>query len=135
MKENEPELYQKVRHVLLLEDYIIYLLTGRFVSEGSLLCSTEYWDIRTKDYWDDMLAYIGVKREWLPEIRESGEIVGVILPEMAEMLGISPEAKIATGCLGPGGGGYRRGKYQTGPFVREYWRGAGHLCGYREADL
>lgn len=99
VKENEPELYQKVRHVLLLEDYIIYLLTGRFVSEGSLLCSTEYWDIRTKDYWDDMLAYIGVKREWLPEIRESGEIVGVILPEMAEMLGISPEAKIATGCL------------------------------------
>ena len=49
VRENEPEVYQNIRHILLLEDYIIYLLTGKFVSEGSLLCSTEYWDIRTKD--------------------------------------------------------------------------------------
>lgn len=99
VKENEPEVYEKVKHILLLEDYIIYLLTGKFVSEGSLLCSTEYWDIKTKDYWKDMLAYLGMQREWLPDIKESGEIVGTILPEMAEMLKISKDAQIATGCL------------------------------------
>ncbi len=99
VRENEPEVYQNIRHILLLEDYIIYLLTGKFVSEGSLLCSTEYWDIRTKDYWNDMLSFLGIQREWLPDIRESGEIVGKILPEMAQALGISSEARIATGCL------------------------------------
>ena len=99
VKEKEPEVFGQIRHILLLEDYIIYLLTGKFVSEGSLLCSTEYWDIRTKDYWEDMLSFLGIKREWLPEIRESGEIVGKILPQMARTLGISPDARIATGCL------------------------------------
>ena len=42
VRENEPELWQKVRHILLLEDYVIYQLTGKYVSEGSLLTSTEY---------------------------------------------------------------------------------------------
>ena len=99
VKEEEPEVFEKTRHILLLEDYIIYLLTGKYVAEGSLLCSTEYWDIRTKKYWKEMLDFLGVDESYLPEIRESGEIVGTVLPEMAELLGISPEAQISTGCL------------------------------------
>lgn len=60
VKQHEPELFAKVRHILLLEDYVIYQLTGKFVAEGSLLTSTEYWDIRTKKYWPEMLAYLGI---------------------------------------------------------------------------
>ncbi|MCI9512835.1 MAG: hypothetical protein HFF61_00680 [Oscillospiraceae bacterium] len=116
VRENEPELFQKVRHVLLLEDYIIYLLTGRFVAEGSLLTSTEYWDIRTKDYWEDMLSFLGVDRAWLPEIRESGEVVGTILPEMAERLGISPIAQVCTGCLDQAAGAIGVGNIKPGIF-------------------
>lgn len=99
VREHDPELFSKVRHFLLLEDYIIYLLTGQFVTEGSLLTSTEYWDIRSKEYWDDMLAFLGVKKEYLPQIRESGEVVGRILPEMAGLLGVSPNAQVCTGCM------------------------------------
>lgn len=76
VRENEPERFAKIRHLLLLEDYIIFLLTGKFVAEGSLLTSTEYWDIRTKEYWGEMLEFIGIDPAWLPEVRESGELVG-----------------------------------------------------------
>ena len=48
-KQNRPDIFEKTRHFLLLEDYVIYLLTGKFVAEGSLLTSTEYWDIRTRN--------------------------------------------------------------------------------------
>lgn len=116
VKENEPEIFDKTEHFLLLEDYIIYLLTGKYVAEGSLLCSTEYWDIRTKKYWKDMLDFLGIKEEKLPEIRESGELVGKILPEMAEVLGISPEAKIATGCLDQAAGAIGVGNIKPGIF-------------------
>lgn len=116
VKENEPEIFEKTRHLLLLEDYIIYLLTGKFVSEGSLLTSTEYWDIRTKDYWQDMLDYIGIDRAILPEIMESGELVGQILPEMAEELGIAPDAKICTGCLDQAAGAIGVGNIRPGIF-------------------
>ena len=99
VRENEPERFAKIRHLLLLEDYIIFLLTGKFVAEGSLLTSTEYWDIRTKDYWNEMLEFIGIDPAWLPEVRESGEPVGTVLPEMAELLGLSEDTLISTGCL------------------------------------
>lgn len=116
IKQNEPQIWEKVRHILLLEDYIIYLLTGKFVAEGSLLTSTEYWDIRTKKYWPEMLEYIGIHEEWLPEIKESGEAVGTILPEMARLLGISPNAMICTGCLDQAAGAIGVGNIKPGIF-------------------
>ena len=99
IRENEPEVFKKIKHILLLEDYIIYQLTGQFVTEGSLLTSTEYWDIRTKSYWKEMLDFLGIEMEQLPNILEPGEIVGTILPDMAEWLGVSKNAKVCTGCL------------------------------------
>lgn len=116
VKQHEPELFAKVRHILLLEDYVIYQLTGKFVAEGSLLTSTEYWDIRTKKYWPEMLAYLGIDESFLPEIRESGELVGTVLPEMADLLGISPQAKITTGCLDQAAGAIGVGNIRPGIF-------------------
>ena len=116
VKENEPEIFNKIKHILLLEDYIIYLLTGRFVSECSLLTSTEYWDIRKKKYWSEILEYIGVNEDWLPEIMESGELVGEILPEIAGVLGLSPDVKISTGCLDQVAGAIGVGNIGTGIF-------------------
>lgn len=116
VKEKEPQIWESIRHILLLEDYIIYLLTGKFVSEGSLLTSTEYWNIQTKEYWQEMLDFIGVNAEYLPQIRESGELVGTVLPSMAERLGISPEAKICTGALDQAAGAIGVGNIKPGIF-------------------
>lgn len=116
IKENEPERFARIRHFLLLEDYIIYLLTGKFVAEGSLLTSTEYWDINTKKYWKEMLDFIGIDEDMLPEIRESGEVVGTILPQMAKELGIAEDAIITTGCLDQAAGAIGVGNIKPGIF-------------------
>lgn len=116
VRENEPAVFEKTAKFLLLEDYIIYLLTGKYVAEGSLLTSTEYWDIRTKDYWPEMLDFLGITKARLPEIRESGTAVGTILPSMAKILGISPEALITTGCLDQAAGAIGVGNILPGIF-------------------
>jgi len=99
MKRNEPELFEQVDKFLLIEDWFIHRLTGKCVSEGSLLCSTTYWDIRTKQWWNEMLAYLGISASQLPEIREPGEAVGPIREEIARELGLSPGTVVATGGL------------------------------------
>ena len=116
VRENEPEIFNKTRHFLLLEDYVINCLTGRYVSEGSLLTSTLYWDISTKRYWPEMLSYLGINESQLPEIMESGEVVGTILPEMAESLGLSRDAAICTGCLDQAAGAIGVGNIRPGLF-------------------
>jgi sugar (pentulose or hexulose) kinase len=116
VKENEPEVFKSTRHFLLLEDYIIHLLTGRYVAEGSLLTSTLYWDITTKQYWPEMLDFLGVDKNYLPEVMESGRLVGTILPEMANLLQVSPDAKICTGCLDQVAGAIGVGNITPGIF-------------------
>lgn len=99
LRENQPQVYRDTDKYVLVEDYLIWRLTGELVAEGSLLCSTAYWDITTKDYWPEMLDYLGVSRQQLPQIREPGEIVGTVRPDVAQELGLSPDTLVSTGVL------------------------------------
>lgn len=76
LKNNKPELFEKLDKVVLLEDYLLYRITGKFVCEKSLYSSTLYLDIRTGEYWKDMLDFIGIDESYLPTLCESGECVG-----------------------------------------------------------
>ena len=58
VREHEPEVFKKTDKFVLIEDYFIYRLTGKFVTEGSLLCSSTYWNIISKKYWPEMLEFI-----------------------------------------------------------------------------
>lgn len=98
-KKHQPDVYRKVAKFLLIEDYFIYRLCGKYVCEGSLISSTVYWDIIKKVWWKDMLSYLGVKEVQLPEIRESGEVIGSIQPKIARELGLSADTLVTTGAL------------------------------------
>ena len=115
-KENCPDLFQKARKILLLEDYLIYQLTGQFVSEGSLLTSTLYWDISTKRYWPEMLEFIGVDESYFPKIIEPGQLVGKLLPHMATRLGLSKNTNVCAGCLDQAAGAIGAGNIEPGIF-------------------
>ncbi len=76
LRKNEPEVFAKTKMVFLLEDYILYRLTGRFVTEETLQSSTIYFDIKKKAWWGEMLDFIGVNSEILPEILSSATPIG-----------------------------------------------------------
>ena len=107
VRKNEPDIFSKTAKILLIEDYFIYRMTGKYVAEGSLLCSTVYWDIIRKTWWPEMLAYLQIDPEQLPEVRESGEPVGAIFPEVARELGVSADMVVCTGALDQAAGTIR----------------------------
>ena len=76
VKRNEPEIWSKTKKVFLLEDYLLYKLTGKFVTEKTLQSSTIYFDINKACWWDEMLSFIGVEPTMLPELCDSGVVVG-----------------------------------------------------------
>lgn len=76
VKRHEPEVWAKTKKVFLLEDFLLYHLTGRFVTEKTLQSSSVYFDIKCSDWWDEMLDFIGVSRTMLPELIDSGVLVG-----------------------------------------------------------
>ncbi len=76
VKNNEPEVWAKTKKVFLLEDYLLYKLTGKFVTQKTLQSSTIYFDINKSIWWDEMLNFIGVDKSMLPELADSGCLVG-----------------------------------------------------------
>ncbi len=76
LKNNEPDTFSKIKKVFLLEDYLLFKLTGKFVTEKTLQSSTIYYDIKNNTWWKEMLDFIGVDQSILPQILPSGEIVG-----------------------------------------------------------
>lgn len=76
VKRNEPEVWAKTKKVFLLEDYILYKMTGKFVTQKTLQSSTIYFDISKNDWWGEMLEFIGCSREMLPELLDSGVCIG-----------------------------------------------------------
>ena len=116
IKKNEPEIFRKTSKYLLVEDYLIYRMTGRYVAEGSLLCSTLYWNINTRKWWDEMLERLEITSDQLPEIRESGEAVSEINPRTASELGLSPKTIVSTGALDQAAGATGVGNIRPGIF-------------------
>ena len=76
IRDNEPEVFSGIKKVFMLEDYLLYKLTGKFVTEKTLQSSTIYFDINKFEWWGEMLDFIGISKDALPKILSSGEVVG-----------------------------------------------------------
>lgn len=76
LKENKPEIFNKTAKFLLLEDYIIYRLTGSFSASKSLYSSSLFMNVHTGEYEKQFLDYAGITEDKLPTLYESGVMVG-----------------------------------------------------------
>jgi sugar (pentulose or hexulose) kinase len=116
IKNHEPQIFEKTAKFLLIEDYFLYLLTGEYVTEGSLVTSTCYWNFRTRGWWSEMLEKLGISEKQLPQYRESGEPVGKLRPEIAAELGLSQNTVACTGALDQACGAIGVGNIKPGIF-------------------
>lgn len=110
-RENEPELFAKTEKFLMVEDYIVHKLTGRCATCRGLMPSSLYYDIRTKRYDTEMLDFLGIREEQLPELRDSGEIIGRCIENDSMIPAGTPVAaapidhvcgNLGSGCAGKG---------------------------------
>lgn len=99
IREKEPEIYEKTHKFLLLEDYVLLWLTGRFVSEKALATSTGWFDLHSDGIWREALEKAGVDEGKLPELLECGQIVGPLTAETALQLGLKPGTPVVAGAM------------------------------------
>ena len=114
MKENEPELFARIKKVMLPKDYINYVLTGVHATDVSDASGMLLLDVAHKCWSEKMLELCSLKEEQMPKIFESADRIGTLRPEIAQELGLSPDtfviagagdnaaAAIGTGTIGEG---------------------------------
>ena len=80
----QDDVRGKVAKILLLEDYLIYRLTGEIKTEHSIICSTGYYDIQTHTYREDYLRLADATASILPEVFPCGSIAGTVTKSASE---------------------------------------------------
>src|SRR5512135_1728979 len=70
VRENEPEVYRRVRHVLLPKDYVRFRLTGTMAMDVADGSGTLLMDVGKRTWSDELLELLEVPREWLPSLHE-----------------------------------------------------------------
>ena len=99
LRNHEPEIYAKVRKVLLPKDYVRYELTGEYATEVSDASGTALFNVKKRAWADEMLDAIGIPRDWMPTCYESPEISGRISEKAAALTGLA----VGTPVVGGGG--------------------------------
>ncbi len=114
LKENEPAVFQRAAKFLLVQDYLIYRLSGHYASDGSVSCTTLYFDIVQNAWWREMLDAVGITEHQLPEIHAPGSIIGAIQTSAAQELGLSTHTKVVNGGMDQAVGAIGAGNIQSG---------------------
>lgn len=94
IKKHQPDIYQTAKHVFLMEDYVVFHLTGKTQIDYSLASRTMAFDIRLLDWSTEVLEAAGIKPELFSACVPAGTVAGSILPETAAKTGLSEQTKI-----------------------------------------
>ncbi|MDR3589863.1 MAG: FGGY-family carbohydrate kinase [Negativicutes bacterium] len=102
LKNHRPELYRNTYKILNPKDYINYLLTGRIATDPETAAYMHCFDWRAKDWSPDILAAAGVDVEKLPELMETGSVLGAVTSAAAQVCSLAAGTTVVMG-IGDGG--------------------------------
>ncbi len=117
-KRHEPEMWAKVYRILGTKDYINFKLTGMLATDHSYASGTGIYDLHNWKYHDDFILASGITSDVWPEIVPSTHVLGDLLPEVAESLGLHAGVKVVCGgvdnsCMALGAKNIRDGRVYT----------------------
>lgn len=112
--QNHTDLCDKAYKFLLMEDYLIFRLTGECRISYSLASRTMAFVLERKVWWDNMMEAAGIQKEQMAFPVASGTAVGRIKKEIAVECGLPKQTQVVTGghdqmCTAVGAGGVNAG--------------------------
>lgn len=102
IRDHEPDRYERTYKFLNVLDYMNLRLTGRFCATPDSMVTTWVTDNRDPlhvHYNDALIAMLGIDKEKLPEMVASTEVLGPLLPDVAEILGLRPDTVVVAGAV------------------------------------
>ena len=95
VKENEPELFDKIYKFMLPGDYLAMRLSGVVNTTISGLSEGMFWDFREKRVADFLMRYFGFDNSLVPDIVPTFSIQSEVCAEAAKELGLKEGTPIS----------------------------------------
>jgi len=96
-KANEPDVVNNMRYVTTIDGWICFKITGEPAEEPSQAAGTMLFDIRKREWWEEMAKLAGIDSSKLPKIVNFGGLVGYPTEEFANLTGISSHTPVVMG--------------------------------------
>lgn len=107
--DSDPQFFDKAARLLLPGSYIAYALTGELGVDYSNASSTLLMDVRSREWSKRMCEIFEIPMDMLAPIYPATQVIGTLLPDMAQRLGLKASTKVVLGsgdehaaCLGAG---------------------------------
>lgn len=97
VRKHEPDVYKKVRQILLPKDYVRYQLTGEYATDRAGAGGTLMLDLKSRDWADPFLEAFDIPREWLPKTHEGTEVTGRVTAAAAAVTGLTEGTPVVGG--------------------------------------
>lgn len=97
LKNNEPDNYIRLRHLLVCKDYLRFRLTGELATEVSDASGTLMFDVSNRKWNQALIEKLGIDSGILPKCYESPEITGYVTTKAAKELGLKEGVPVVGG--------------------------------------
>ena len=114
VRNNEPEIYEKCRKILLPKDYIRYMLTGEFATEVSDASGMQLLDIKNRCWSKEVLNALDIPIEYLGDVHESIVVSGKVHKKAAEVTGLKEDTPVVGGAGDQAAGAIGNGIIKSG---------------------
>ena len=114
VKEHEPAIFAKIRHVLCPKDYVRYRLTGEFAIDVQEASGTLLLDVTHRRWSREVAEAAGIPESWLPKLYESPEVCARISESAAGRTGLAAGTPVVAGAGDQGAGAVGMGILQPG---------------------
>jgi autoinducer 2 (AI-2) kinase len=97
IQRHEPELFARTAHLTMLSDWVLYRLSGRFVTEPSCGSSSDMFDLAAGTWSPEIIGWSGLPASAFPEVVASGQRIGEVTREAATATGLAVGTPVVAG--------------------------------------
>ena len=97
VKENKPEIYKKIAHMMLPKDYISFKLTGKFATDATDASGTLMFDVENRKWSKEMMNLLELDETVWPKVYESWEVIGNVSEKASVITGLSTTTSVIAG--------------------------------------
>jgi xylulokinase len=97
LKKHRNEIYEKTYKFLMGLDFLVYRFTGRCATDYTMASGTLCFDTVSHEWISEFFQKYDIDKDKFPSIFCFGDVIGTVLPEVADELGLSTETKVVMG--------------------------------------
>jgi xylulokinase len=97
VRDNEPEIWRQIAHVLLPKDYVRLHLTGDYALDMADGSGTLLFDLAARDWSAEVLAALAIDPAWLPKTFEGPATTGTVTTAAADATGLRAGTPVVAG--------------------------------------